>query len=128
MRTQLFLILPLAVCATLTLLIMFAATPFGAVANAAVDTSTFITATEPISVPIRYEPRGVLTPLALIGGEIGALALDDGYAFVGQGLTVDVYRHALDRLAAEDAEGFRASIPAYEAELSRVSKRGFSTH
>ena len=44
------------------------------------------------------------------------------------GATVDVYRHALDRLAAGDAAGFTSAVPAYVHELSRVSSRGFSTH
>jgi len=46
----------------------------------------------------------------------------------GVAVTVDVYRHALDRLAAGDMEGFRADLPRYLAELARPAHRGFSTH
>lgn len=44
------------------------------------------------------------------------------------GTAVDVYRCALDCLAAGDREGFRAQIPTWQAELLRQAKRGFSTH
>ena len=44
------------------------------------------------------------------------------------GVTVDVYRHAVDRLAAGDLAGFRAAREAYEIELARAARRGFSTH
>lgn len=43
-------------------------------------------------------------------------------------VTVDVYRHALDRLAVGDVEGFAADLPRYLAELARPAYRGFSTH
>ncbi|MDY0002017.1 MAG: peptidase U32 family protein [Polyangia bacterium] len=43
-------------------------------------------------------------------------------------VTVDVYRHALDRLAAGDREGFLAEVPRYLDELARPAYRGFSTH
>jgi U32 family peptidase len=41
---------------------------------------------------------------------------------------VDVYRHAVDRLAEGDAAGFAAEVPRYLAELARPGGRGFSTH
>lgn len=44
------------------------------------------------------------------------------------GVTVDVYRHALDRLAAGDTDGFAAALPGYLEELHRPANRGFSTH
>jgi U32 family peptidase len=44
------------------------------------------------------------------------------------GVVVDVYRDALDRLAAGDTEGFRAREELWLAELRRPSHRGFSTH
>lgn len=43
-------------------------------------------------------------------------------------VTVDVYRHALDRIAAGDLQGFLADWPRYLAELARPAYRGFSTH
>lgn len=93
MRTHFPFILLLSAGMALALSILLSTRPSDVAAEAmTVDTSTPVTATEPISAPIRYEPRGALIPLAHIGGEIGALALDGGYAFVGQGSTVDVYR------------------------------------
>jgi putative protease len=44
------------------------------------------------------------------------------------GVVVDVYRDALDRLAAGDLDGLAARHPAYVAELTRPAHRGFSTH
>ena len=44
------------------------------------------------------------------------------------GVTVDVYRHALDLLAAGDNSGFTERQSAYLAELGRPTHRGFSTH
>ena len=44
------------------------------------------------------------------------------------GAVVDVYRDALDRLAAGDGDGFRARQGAWLAELGRPTGRGFSTH
>jgi putative protease len=44
------------------------------------------------------------------------------------GATVDVYRHALDRLAAGDLEGFAADKQRYLDELARPAYRAFSTH
>lgn len=44
------------------------------------------------------------------------------------GIVVDVYRDALDLLAAGDLEGLRARRPLHEAELGRLTNRGFSTH
>lgn len=41
---------------------------------------------------------------------------------------VDVYRHAVDRLAAGDHEGFVADRQRYLEELERPGGRGFSTH
>ncbi len=41
---------------------------------------------------------------------------------------VDVYRDAIDRLAAGDAEGVTADLPKYLEELGRPGGRGFSTH
>jgi len=43
-------------------------------------------------------------------------------------VTVDIYRHALDRLADGDARGFAAAVPDYLAGLREVSTRPFSTH
>jgi len=42
--------------------------------------------------------------------------------------TVDVYRQALDLLAAGDLPGLRAARPRMQAELARCSPRPFSTH
>ena len=44
------------------------------------------------------------------------------------GLTVDIYRHALDRLARGDREGLAQALPAYIEQLEQVSPRPFSTH
>lgn len=44
------------------------------------------------------------------------------------GATVDVYRHALDRLSEGDTRGFEADKQRYLDELSRPGGRGFSTH
>lgn len=44
------------------------------------------------------------------------------------GVTVDVYRHALDRLARGDLDGLKAALPRYLGELSRAGYRAFSTH
>jgi putative protease len=44
------------------------------------------------------------------------------------GAVVDVYRDALDRLAAGDLDGFRARQELWLAELRRPTGRGFSTH
>lgn len=41
---------------------------------------------------------------------------------------VDVYRHAIDRLARGDHDGFRRDRDRYLAELARPGGRGFSTH
>jgi putative protease len=42
--------------------------------------------------------------------------------------TIDVYRHATERLAAGDVAGFSAAKEEYIAELMRPSKRELSTH
>ena len=44
------------------------------------------------------------------------------------GITVDIYRAALDRLAAGDEAGFNTEKSRYIEELACVSRRGFSTH
>ena len=44
------------------------------------------------------------------------------------GVTVDVYRQALDRVAAGDLDGFQAVVEGHTADLARASRRGFSTH
>ncbi len=44
------------------------------------------------------------------------------------GVTVDVYRQALDRVAAGDLDGYQAIVEGHTADLSRASRRGFSTH
>ena len=44
------------------------------------------------------------------------------------GVTVDVYRQALDLLAAGDRAGFVERVPDGLAELRRAGYRGFSTH
>jgi putative protease len=44
------------------------------------------------------------------------------------GVTVDVYRHAVDRLAEGDLAGFQQRLETYLAELARPANRGFSTH
>jgi len=44
------------------------------------------------------------------------------------GITVDVYRRALDLIAAGDMDGFSALVDSHTADLARASRRGFSTH
>jgi putative protease len=44
------------------------------------------------------------------------------------GVTVDVYRQAVDRLAEGDREGFQSALDEYLVELTRPANRGFSTH
>jgi putative protease len=44
------------------------------------------------------------------------------------GVTVDVYRAALDLIAAGDVDGLRARRAELQAELARPVNRGFSTH
>ena len=44
------------------------------------------------------------------------------------GITVDVYRQAIDRVVAGDLDGFQELVETHTEDLSRASKRGFSTH
>ncbi len=44
------------------------------------------------------------------------------------GVVTDVYRVALDTLAAGDLAGFAAGLPAWQEELQRPVQRGLSTH
>lgn len=44
------------------------------------------------------------------------------------GITVDVYRKAIDLLSAGKVEEFKEKIPDFVAELSKVSNRGFTTN
>ncbi|HEY3360035.1 MAG TPA: peptidase U32 family protein [Polyangia bacterium] len=65
----------------------------------------------------------------LVATGIGALKIEGrtrSEHYVGA--VVDVYRDALDRLAAGDLDGFHAREPRYLAELARPTNRGFSTH
>lgn len=65
----------------------------------------------------------------LVASGVQALKIEGRTRGVGYlAITVDVYRRALDLLAAGDVEGFRARLPALQAELDLVSPRGFSTH
>ena len=98
MRAHFLLTLLLAVYAALAILLGPGAF-CPAAESAVVDTSSLITASDPISIPISYAPRGALVPLAHMGGEIGALALDDRYAFIGQGSTVVSYEMRGDALS-----------------------------
>jgi len=65
----------------------------------------------------------------LLATGVAALKIEGrtrGAAYLG--VTVDVYRQAVDLLTAGDLAGFYAALPRLQAELGSVAKRGFSTH
>ena len=44
------------------------------------------------------------------------------------GITTDVYRQGIDRIAAGDLDGFEELVASHTGDLARASRRGFSTH
>lgn len=65
----------------------------------------------------------------LIQTGVGALKIEGRTRSIHYlAVTVDVYRHAVDRIVNGDLEGFKADRKLYIAELSRPGGRGFSTH
>ncbi|MBW2734256.1 MAG: U32 family peptidase, partial [Deltaproteobacteria bacterium] len=66
---------------------------------------------------------------ALVDSGVGALKIEGrSRSQLYVGTTVDVYRRALDCIAKGDREQLRAQMPAWQVELARQAKRGFSTH